>query len=180
MDTSLEELKYPIGRYERPDHYTPELLQEWIAVLRALPSWMDVCIENLDAAQLRVPYREGGWSTQQVIHHVADSHTNAYIRIRLALTEDNPTIKPYDENAWALLPDVDTVPVNISVTLLHALHRRLVALMETLSPAQWERTYYHPEHKRNFTVWEMASLYAWHSRQHTAHIQQLRLRMGWQ
>jgi hypothetical protein len=127
-----------------------------------------------------VPYREGGWSTQQVIHHVADSHTNAYIRIRLALTEDNPTIKPYDENAWALLPDVDTVPVNISVTLLHALHRRLVALMETLSPAQWERTYYHPEHKRNFTVWEMASLYAWHSRQHTAHIQQLRLRMGWQ
>jgi hypothetical protein len=180
MDTSLEELKYPIGRYERPDHYTPELLQEWIAVLRALPSWMDVCIENLDAAQLRVPYREGGWNTQQVIHHVADSHTNAYIRIRLALTEDNPTIKPYDENAWALLPDVDTVPVNISVTLLHALHRRLVALMETLTPAQWERTYYHPEHKRNFTVWEMASLYAWHSRQHTAHIQQLRLRMGWQ
>jgi hypothetical protein len=180
MDTSLEELKYPIGRYERPNHYTPELLQEWIAVLRALPSWMDVCIENLDAAQLRVPYREGGWNTQQVIHHVADSHTNAYIRIRLALTEDNPTIKPYDENAWAMLPDVDTVPVNISVTLLHALHRRLVALMETLSPAQWERTYYHPEHKRNFTVWEMASLYAWHSRQHTAHIQQLRLRMGWQ
>lgn len=180
MDTSLEELKYPIGRYERPDHYTPEMLQEWIAVLRALPSWMDVCIENLDAAQLRVPYREGGWNTQQVIHHVADSHTNAYIRIRLALTEDNPTIKPYDENAWALLPDVDTVPVNISVTLLHALHRRLVALMETLTPAQWERTYYHPEHKRNFTVWEMASLYAWHSRQHTAHIQQLRLRMGWQ
>lgn len=180
MDTSLEELKYPIGRYERPDHYTPEMLQEWMDVLRALPSWMDVCIENLDAAQLRVPYREGGWNTQQVIHHVADSHTNAYIRIRLALTEDNPTIKPYDENAWALLPDVDTVPVNISVTLLHALHRRLVALMETLTPAQWERTYYHPEHKRNFTVWEMASLYAWHSRQHTAHIQQLRLRMGWQ
>jgi hypothetical protein len=180
MDTSLEELKYPIGRYERPDHYTPELLQEWIAILRALPSWMDVCIENLDAAQLRVPYREGGWNTQQVIHHVADSHTNAYIRIRLALTEDNPTVKPYDENAWALLPDVDTVPVNVSITLLHAMHRRLVALMEVLTPAQWERTYYHPQYQRNFAVWEMASLYAWHSRHHTGHIQQLRLRMGWQ
>lgn len=179
MEVNIEEIKYPIGRYVRPEAYTTDLLQEWIAVLKALPSWMDVCIENLDADQLRVPYREGGWNIQQVVHHLADSHLNAYIRIKLALTEDNPTVKPYDENAWAVLPDVDSVPVNVSVTMLHALHRRMVALLESLTPAQWERTVFHPEHKRTIAVWEFAALYAWHSRQHTAHIQQLRLRMGW-
>jgi len=180
MHGNLEELRYPIGRYEKPETFTAEMIQEWIAVLKALPSWMDVCIENLDEAQLLVPYREGGWNIQQVIHHVADSHMNAYIRLKLALTEDNPTVKPYAEQKWAELPDTQLVPVNISVTLLHALHRRLVALLETMESADWERTYYHPGYERSFPIWEMVALYAWHSRHHTAHIRHLRERMGWQ
>lgn len=179
MQDTLEQLKYPVGRYAKPENVTPELKKEWISALRALPSWMDACIENLDEHQLEVPYREGGWNIRQVVHHVADSHMNAYVRLKLMLTEDNPTVKPYDEGAWAKLADVSVVPVNVSVTLLHAMHRRLVALLETLQDADWERTYYHPDHKRNFTTWELVALYAWHSRHHTEHIRQLRLRMGW-
>jgi hypothetical protein len=179
MDTSAESLKYPIGRHERPDTYTKELLEEWIAIIGALPSWMDACIENLDADQLATPYRDGGWTVNQVIHHLADSHMNAYVRLKLALTEDKPIILPYDQDAWAVLADVDKVPVNISVTLLHALHRRMVALMNTLQPADWERTYIHPEYKREFAIWEVAALYAWHSRHHMEHIRRLRERMNW-
>jgi hypothetical protein len=179
MDHNLEQLQYPIGRYEKPASYTPGLLKEWTAVIRALPAWLDVSIENLDEDQLKVPYRPGGWSIQQVIHHVADSHMNAYVRLKLALTEDNPTVKPYSESAWAQLPDVTTVPVNISVTLLHALHRRMAALLDQLSEEEWQRTYYHPEHMRNFPIWEVVAMYAWHSRHHTAHIMGLRERMNW-
>ena len=179
MENNTEHLQYPIGRYSKPDALTPGLMQEWIKVLQVLPSWMDTCIENLDEQQLHVPYREGGWTIQQVVHHVADSHMNAYIRIKLALTEDNPTVKPYDEKAWAELADTRLVPVNISVTLLHTIHRRLVVLLQNLQPGDWERTYYHPEHKRNFPVWEVVALYAWHSRHHTEHIRQLRERMNW-
>ena len=179
MQDNLEQLRYPIGRYQKPEANTPELMREWIAILKALPSWMDACIENLDEAQLQVPYREGGWNTQQVIHHVADSHMNAYVRLKLALTEDNPTVKPYAEAEWAKLIDTEIVPVNISVTLLHALHRRMVVLLENMSAADWDRTYYHPDHQRNFPVWELVALYAWHSRHHTEHIKQLRERMNW-
>lgn len=178
-EQELEALKYPIGRYVRPEQYTDAQMHEWKAQIAALPSWLDVLIENLDEAQLHTPYRPGGWTVQQVIHHLADSHMNAYIRFRLALTEDNPTVKPYDENAWAQLPDVEVVPVNMSVTLLHALHRRLVALMDKMSPEQWVRTYYHPEHQRNVPLWEVLALYAWHSRHHMEHIRGLRVRKGW-
>jgi len=179
MESNLEHLMYPIGRSQKPEAFNVDLRQEWTGTLRALPSWMDACIENLDHDQLQVPYREGGWAIQQVVHHVADSHMNAYIRLKLALTEDNPTVKPYDEKAWAELEDTKVVPVNISVTLLHAVHRRMVALLQHMQSGDWERTYYHPEHKRSFPVWEMMALYAWHSRHHTAHITQLRERMGW-
>lgn len=170
---------YPIGRYEKPAAYTKQDLEEWVAILGALPSWLDGSILNLDYDQLRVPYREGGWSIQQVIHHLADSHMNAYVRLRLALTEDNPTIKPYDQDAWAVLPDVDEVPVNISITLLHALHRRLVSLLQHVDEAALQRTYFHPEYKRSFPIWELVALYAWHSRHHFGQIMKLRERMGW-
>lgn len=178
MENNIEELKYPIGRYQKPESCTEDMKREWIGVLKALPSWMDASIENLDEHQLHTPYREGGWTIQQVVHHIADSHMNAYIRVKLALTEDNPTIKPYDEGEWAKLPD-SSLPVNISVTLLHALHRKLVHLLQNLDAEDWERTYYHPDHKRNFPVWEVVALYAWHSRHHTEHIRQLRERMNW-
>jgi len=178
-DDELEQLRYPIGRYEKATHFDPADLTEWLGVLRALPLWMDACIENLDEPQLHTPYRPGGWTIQQVVHHVADSHLNAYIRLKLALTSDNPTISPYDENAWALLPDVTSVPVNISVTMLHTIHRRLVAVLEHMEGNDWHRTYYHPQHQRTFPLWEMVALYVWHSRHHTEHIRQLRDRMGW-
>ncbi len=179
MEQEMEQLQYPVGRYERPAAMTAQLKKEWMGTLSALPAWLDASIENLDEHHLGVPYRPGGWNIRQVVHHLADSHMNAYIRLKLALTEENPTVKPYDEKAWAELPDNDLVPINISITLLHALHRRLVVQLEQLNDADWERTYYHPDHKRNFPVWEMVALYAWHSRHHTAHIMQLRQRMNW-
>lgn len=179
MTDNLEQLKYPIGRFIKPAAYTPDLLKEWIGVLRVLPAWMDAGIENLDAFQLQTPYRQDGWTIQQVVHHVADSHINAYIRLKFALTEDAPTIKPYAENLWAELEDVKSVPVNISVTLLHTLHARWIAILNTMKPEHWERTYYHPDHGRYVPLWEMTAMYAWHSRHHTEHIRQLRQRMNW-
>lgn len=179
MDDSHEQYRYPIGRYEAPERYMPELQNEWIAAIEALPSWLDLCIENLDEYQLETPYRPGGWNARQVIHHIADSHMNAYIRLKLALTEDNPVIKPYDENLWAQLPDVETVPVNISITLLHALHRRWGQTLRNMQPEDWERCYYHPEHERYVPLWELADMYAWHGRHHMEQIRQLRQRMNW-
>ena len=176
---NLENLKYPVGRYQKSNEPTPELLKNSISILKALPSWMDACIENLDAHQLDTPYREGGWTIQQVVHHVADSHMHAYIRLKFALTEHNPTIMPYKEQLWAEMADTKVVPVNVSVTLLHALHRRWVAALEHMQDADWERTYYHPEHDRQIPLWEMTEMYAWHSKHHTENNRQLRERMGW-
>lgn len=178
MDT-LEQIKYPIGRYKAPTEFTPQLINGWIAAIEALPSWLDPCIENLDEAQLETPYRDGGWNARQVIHHLADSHMNAYIRLKLALTEDNPVVKPYDENLWSELYDVKTVPVNISITLLHALHRRWVAQLGSLSDTDWKRTYFHPEQNKSVPIWQMTALYAWHGRHHMEQIRSLRERMGW-
>ncbi len=136
-------------------------------------------MQNLDAAQLDTAYREGGWTVKQVVHHVADSHMNSLIRFKLGLTEDNPTIKPYDENEWVKLADTQNLPVNVSLTLLHALHIRLHELLKNMSRTDLDRTLFHPEHKKEFTLWEFLGLYAWHGRHHTAHITSLRERMGW-
>lgn len=178
-DTELEQAKYPIGRYEIPEQHIPDMQEDWINAIEALPGWLDICIENLDAHQLETPYREGGWNIREVIHHIADSHINAYVRLRLALTEDNPVVKPYDENKWVLLPDVVKEPVNISITLVHALHRRWGTLLRNMEPEDWERTVFHPEHERNIPVWEMTDQYAWHGRHHMEQIRKLRERMDW-
>ncbi|MCB0696322.1 MAG: putative metal-dependent hydrolase [Chitinophagaceae bacterium] len=179
MEFDLEQATYPIGKYNAPEQYMPEMQHEWISAIEALPTWLDPVIENLDQVQLETPYRPGGWNARQVIHHLADSHINAYIRLKLALTEDNPVITPYDENRWALLPDVEIEPVNISITLLHALHRRWGTLLRNLRDEDWERTYFHPEHERNVPIWEMTDLYAWHGRHHMEQIRGLRNRMNW-
>ncbi len=179
MSADIEELKYPIGRYTKPTGVTPHDIKGWISALKALPLWMDACIENLDVYQLETPYRDGGWTIQQVVHHVADSHMNAYIRLKLALTEDAPTITPYKEELWAEMVDTKITPVNISVTLLHAVHRRMIDILEHMKDEDWERTYYHPQYQKTFPVWEMVALYAWHGRHHTEHIRRLRERMGW-
>lgn len=179
MEESHTQLAYPIGHFTAPEKHYPEMQREWIEAIAALPSWLDVCIENLDEAQLDTPYRPGGWTVNQVIHHLADSHMNAYIRLKLALTEESPVIKPYEEKLWAEMPDVSIIPVNVSITLLHALHRRWVATLNNMAESDWERSYFHPEHERYVPLWEMTDLYAWHGRHHMEQIRTLRNRMGW-
>jgi hypothetical protein len=173
-----EDLKYPIGRYV-PQPFSEEQKQRWLADLQFLPAELEQAILNLDRHQLDTPYREGGWRVQQLVHHIADSHMNAYVRFKLALTEDNPQIKPYEEALWANLADVDVLPVNISTTLLYALHQRWVAAIKDLADEQWQRTVYHPEHKKEMTLWFLLGMYAWHCRHHVRHITALRERMGW-
>jgi uncharacterized damage-inducible protein DinB len=170
--------RYPIGKYE-PKPFSVEQKEKWLMDIKFLPEELERSILNLDASQLQTPYREGGWTVQQLIHHVADSHMNAYIRFKLGLTEINPTIRPYDEKEWALLADNDTVPINVSITLLHALHQRWVATIKDLTDADFARTVVHPEQGRQMTLWFLLGLYAWHGKHHTAHINVLRETKGW-
>ncbi len=170
--------RYPIGKYQ-PQPYSEQQKKEWLADIRFLPDEVEKAILNLDASQLHTPYRDGGWTVQQLVHHIADSHMNAFIRFRLGLTENNPTIKPYDEAEWAKLADVDAVPVNVSTTLLHGIHQRMLATIKDLSQEQWERKIIHPEHGREMTLWFLLGMYAWHGRHHTAHITTLRANKGW-
>jgi uncharacterized damage-inducible protein DinB len=173
----MEDLRYPIGKFE-PRPYTPELRQAWLNDIAQLPGQLEAAIENMDAGQLNTAYREGGWTVQQVVHHVADSHINAYCRIKLTLTEDNPTIRPYEEGDWVNLADA-SLPVNNALTLLHALHQRMYELWRSVAPEQWNRTYIHPATGTQHTLWYLLGLYAWHGRHHTAHITRLRERMQW-
>lgn len=177
MSAAIDQ-RYPIGLFEEVP-YSDKEKDALLADILFLPRKLEYAIINLDESQLNTPYRDGGWTVKQVIHHVADSHMNAYIRFKLGLTEDQPVIKPYDEAKWALLHDVEHVPVNISLTLLHALHTRWYDLLKHFEIADWERTVFHPEHKKIFTLWNLMGSYAWHGRHHTAHINTLRERMGW-
>jgi hypothetical protein len=165
----MSDLRYPIGRYE-PKPYSEELKKEWLNNIRQLPTELEHAIENLDAAQLQSPYREGGWTIHQLVHHVADSHMNAYVRFKLALTEDDVTIKSYEEQLWAELNDVRALPVNISITLLHALHVRLYAAIKDLRVDQWNRTLNYPGKPSPVTIWFLLGMYSWHGKHHTAHI----------
>lgn len=173
-----EDLKYPIGKF-KPTDYTAENLTAAIADIAFLPEDLERALAQLDEWQLQTPYREGGWTVHQLVHHIADSHMNAFIRIKLALTEDHPTLKAYDENVWSELPDVQQAPVNISVTLLHALHRRWVLLLKNIYPADLEKTIFHPVSQRDMSVWFLITLYAWHGKHHVAHINSLRIRNQW-
>ncbi len=175
--TMSDDQRYPIGKYE-PQPYSAEQKEKWLADLRFLPNELELAVQNLDQHQLDTPYREGGWRVQQLVHHVADSHINAYVRFKLGLTEDNPPIKPYEEKDWANLADV-SLPINISLTLLHALHLRWVAALKDITDEQWQRTVFHPEHKREMTIWFLLGMYAWHGRHHVAHITALKEKMGW-
>ncbi len=173
-----EDLRYPIGKFE-PQPFSEKQLQEWIIDIKNLPLHLEYSVTNLDEAQVNTPYRPGGWTVKQLVHHVADSHMNAYIRFKLALTEHNPTIKPYDEAAWANLSDTANLPFNLSLTILHALHARWVEILKHIKAEEWDKTVFHPEHKKEMTIWYLLGMYAWHSRHHTAHITTLRERMKW-
>ena len=178
-----QRLCYPIGKEEDQEvfesDFNQELKQELINDIKFLPNNLEFAIQNLDASQLETPYRPGGWTVKQLIHHIADSHINAYTRFKLGLTEENPAIKPYDQDAWSQLSDTEKLPVNISITLLHALHIRWCQFMADMDEDQWQRTVYHPERKIELTLWALLKSYSWHSRHHTAHITGLRDRMNW-
>ena len=174
MPTPDDHLRYPIGRPQLPSApLTPAERTAFVQQLADLPAQLATAANRLGAEGLLLPYRPGGWTGQQVVHHVADSHLNAYCRFRLALTEDNPTIRPYDEAAWAELPDVAATPAAVSLALLDSLHQRWVTLLHHLSDAQWQRTFYHPENKRTTTLDQTLALYAWHGRHHLAHLELL-------
>lgn len=172
------DLRYPIGQFE-PKPYSEKQKQHWLNDIKFLPQTLENSILNLDEAQQQTPYREGGWTVKQVVHHVADSHINAYCRFKLGLTEDNPTIRPYEEQLWAELSDTHLLPVNVSFTLLYALHTRWYTLLQHIKDGEWERTVYHPASKKTMTLWHLLGMYAWHGLHHTAHITSLRERNGW-
>ena len=167
-------LRYPIGLPRLPTE--PLSAAGRAALLHQLseqPAQFTAMARALGGARLQLPYRPGGWTGHQLIHHVADSHMNCYFRFRLALTEENPTVRPYDEQAWAELPDVPTTPVTVSLALLAALHTRWVILLQHLSEAQWQRTFYHPGSGSTFTLDQALAQYAWHGQHHLAHLQLL-------
>ncbi len=179
--TDLGDLRFPIGKFAAPAAATAaECVASRAAsieTLRRLPERLRSAVNGLDDAQLDTPYREGGWTVRQVVHHFADSHANSYVRFKLALTEDEPAIKPYDEAAWARLPD-SRMPIAPSLDFVSGIHARLVALLESMSDAEFQRGFNHPERGRT-TLATNLTLYDWHSRHHVAHIVNLRERMGW-
>jgi len=170
--------RYPIGKFKRPEIVTPEDRAAAIAAIAEMPAKLTEAVKGLDGSQLDTPYREGGWTVRQLVHHIADSHINAFVRIRFALTEDWPTIMPYDEKAWAMLADSTSAPITWSVLLLENLQARWAFLLETLSAEQWARGVKHPENGL-MSVEFATQLYAWHSRHHVAHITRLRESKGW-
>lgn len=174
----LEALKYPIGKFVEKS-FSEKKLAEWLLDIKFLPLQLESAILNLDEAQLHTPYRPEGWTVHELIHHVADSHMQAYTRFKLGLTENNPTIKPYNEAAWATLADTKSLPVNISFTLLHAVHLRWHEVLKNITKEEWERTVFHPEQQKEISLWNLLGQYSWHGRHHVAHILKLRERMNW-
>ena len=169
--------RYPIGNFAAPDPIKPDDRVSAIVALADLPTELRNAVQGLNFAQLNTPYREGGWMVRQVVHHLADSHMNAFIRVRLALTEDWPTIKPYNEAAWATLHD-STAPIEWSLELLESLHARWVMLLQSLTDEQWQRGFRHPD-SGPMTVEYATLVYGWHSRHHVAHITHLRAKEDW-
>ena len=170
--------RYPIGKLEMPSEVTPARREQAIDEIASAPAKLRAAVKGLSDAQLDTPYREGGWTVRQVIHHVPDSHMNAYIRLRLALTEDKPTIRPYEEARWAELLDAKSAPLAVSQTLLDSLHDRWDRLWRSLKPEHFARALVHPEHGERTVDW-LLFLYEWHGKHHTAHITELRKQKGW-
>ena len=169
--------RYPIGKFEMPVEVTPQTRQAAVEELASAPAKMRAAVKGLNDAQLDTPYREGGWTVRQVVHHVPDSHMNALIRLKLALTEDNPTIKPYNETLWADLADA-AMPIEVSQTLLDSVHARWDRIWRSLKPEHFSRQLVHPDHGPRNVDW-LLFMYTWHAKHHTAHITDLRRQKGW-
>jgi len=174
----MTELRYPIGKFHYEGPLTEDQKQRWLADIEQAPANLRAAIQGLSDQQLDTPYRPEGWTVRQVTHHVPDSHLNAYIRFKLALTEDDPTIKPYAEDRWARLADTQTTPVEVSLTLLDSLHTRWTRLLRSLKPEDWKRAFRHPE-LGEVSLEKNLALYSWHGRHHVAHITGLRERSRW-
>jgi hypothetical protein len=175
---STSDLRFPIGEFSFPKTVSAQELTLFIDQIAETPARLRAAMAGLSESQLDTPYRPGGWTVRQVAHHVPDSHMNSYMRYRLALTEDEPVIKPYEEARWAELPDARSMPVEPSLVLLESLHARWVPLLQSLTDAEWKRTFRHPE-LGVVSLDKNAALYAWHGRHHVAHVTKLRERMGW-
>ena len=171
------DMKYPIGTFQFDDAMTSSVISDWIIEIEDLPKLLRDAVKSLDNEQLDTAYRSGGWTVRQVIHHLADSHMNAYVRLKLALTEKNPVIKPYDEAKWAELSDYN-LPIDTSLLLLENLHQRWVNLLRSLTSADMEKTFIHPD-TGEVSIGENIGIYAWHGKHHLAHITSLCNRMGW-
>jgi len=174
----MESLQYPVGRFDPLPVLAPAERAALVDEIEALPARLAAVVQPLSESQLNTPYRPGGWTVRQVVHHVPDSHLNAYVRFKLALTESEPTIKPYDQDAWSRLPDAES-DVDLSLILLAALHRRWVILLRSLTEPQWQRRLVHPK-SGTMDLDRLLQLYAWHGRHHLAHITSLAARSGWQ
>ena len=174
----MTDLRYPIGKFEAPTAYTAPLRAGFLDDIERTPAALRKAVAGLAPSQLDTPYRPGGWTVRQVVHHVPDSHLNAYVRLKLALTEEKPTIKPYDQEAWANLADSKSTPIEVSLTLLSTVHDRWDRLWRSMKPEQFARVLVHPEHGERSVDW-LLFLYEWHGRHHTAHITELRKQKGW-
>lgn len=179
MDDRIEKLRYPTGRFQLPEGMDKTQIDKYINEIKRLPEQLRDAVSGLNDEQLDTSYREDGWTVRQVIHHVADSHLNSYIRFRWSLTEETPTIKAYYEDRWAELDDARNAPVEISLKLLDALHDRWVMLLKNLDEEDLQKSFIHPESGKEVKLYVNIALYAWHSRHHLAHITELRNRKGW-
>jgi hypothetical protein len=174
-----EQLRFPVGRWVRPDDYDPSMRRSQLETIAAFPATISRETGHLSNEQLDTLYRPGGWTIRQVVHHCADSHMNSLIRFKLALTEDFPTIKPYLEDKWGEHADNKTMPVSVSLQILEGLHARWVTLMNAMTENEWQMGFIHPEHKQPLKLYQVLHLYAWHCVHHLAHITELKKRKGW-
>jgi hypothetical protein len=170
--------RFPIGKFSFDGNLTEAQKSQYLEDIEQAPARMRAAVQGLSDPQLDTPYRDGGWTVRQVVHHVPDSHMNAYVRFKLALTETEPTIRPYMENLWAELPEAKTAPVEFSLTLLDTLHKRWTMALHGIAPTEWKRTFRHPE-LGLVSLEKNLALYAWHGKHHVAHITKLREKMGW-
>jgi len=170
--------RYPIGKFSFSGPTSEAQRKQLIDDIAQTPAALRSAVAGLDPKQIATPYRDGGWTVRQVVHHVPESHMNAYIRFKLALTEDDPTIKPYMEDRWARTEDVEATPLEVSLAMLDLLHDRWVRLLRSLKPEDWKRTFRHPE-LGTVSLEKSLALYAWHGKHHVAHVTELRKRMGW-
>lgn len=170
--------RFPIGKFSFDGNLTEQQKASFLDDIEQTPARLRAAVQGLSDKQLDTPYRDGGWTVRQLVHHVPDSHMNAYVRFKLALTEEEPTIRPYMENLWAELPEAKTAPVDLSLALLESLHKRWTMVLRGIAPGEWKKTFRHPE-LGVVSLEKNLALYAWHGKHHVAHVTKLRERMGW-